>query len=107
MTGAKYNYPGNIACPSCGGTDTAVRDSRGTTEGWIRRRRLCNGCGERMTTYEVREEDLEGTLRQITAIRAAAVALRKLIGALPTPVRLPAVETLNVEQMVIGGADMP
>ncbi|KFI22308.1 transcriptional regulator NrdR [Nitrosococcus oceani] len=40
-------------CPFCGAGDTKVTDSRLANEGEaIRRRRECQGCGERFTTYE-------------------------------------------------------
>lgn len=39
-----------MQCPYCGG-DSAVLDSRGSPEG-IRRRRACNDCKRRFTTYE-------------------------------------------------------
>lgn len=39
-----------MQCPYCGG-DSAVLDSRSTAEG-VRRRRSCNECKRRFTTYE-------------------------------------------------------
>ena len=40
-------------CPFCGADDTQVKDSRPTEEGAaIRRRRACEDCGDRFTTYE-------------------------------------------------------
>lgn len=40
-------------CPFCGHTDTKVIDSRITEDGGaIRRRRECEKCGERFSTYE-------------------------------------------------------
>ena len=40
-------------CPVCGHTDTKVIDSRLTEDGGaIRRRRECEKCGERFSTYE-------------------------------------------------------
>lgn len=40
-------------CPFCGDEDTRVIDSRLVAEGGeVRRRRACQGCGERFTTYE-------------------------------------------------------
>ncbi len=38
-------------CPKCGSTKTRVTDSRETTNA-IRRRRKCEDCGYRFTTYE-------------------------------------------------------
>ena len=42
-----------MRCPSCGAPDTRVVDSREAEEGAaIRRRRVCDACGERSTTFE-------------------------------------------------------
>ena len=42
-----------MRCPFCMGNDTQVADSRTSDEGdVIRRRRLCNACNKRFTTYE-------------------------------------------------------
>lgn len=43
----------NMKCPYCGEEDTKVIDSRPADEGnSIRRRRHCDKCGKRFTTYE-------------------------------------------------------
>ena len=48
---------GPVRCPSCGGLDDKVVDSRLADEGAaIRRRRECVTCGRRFTTYERLEE---------------------------------------------------
>ncbi|MGD9786341.1 MAG: transcriptional regulator NrdR [Sulfuricellaceae bacterium] len=45
-----------MKCPYCGATDTQVIDSRVNEEGdSIRRRRRCQACNKRFTTYEVVE----------------------------------------------------
>jgi transcriptional regulator NrdR len=45
-----------MKCPFCGATDTQVIDSRVNEEGdSIRRRRRCQACNKRFTTYEVVE----------------------------------------------------
>ena len=42
-----------MKCPYCNHLDTRVIDSRPIDEGTaIRRRRLCDFCGKRFTTYE-------------------------------------------------------
>lgn len=42
-----------MKCPYCGSDDTRVIDSRPADDNnSIRRRRLCDGCGKRFTTYE-------------------------------------------------------
>ncbi|MDR1797950.1 MAG: transcriptional regulator NrdR [Clostridiales Family XIII bacterium] len=46
-----------MKCPYCDNSDTKVVDSRPTDEGQtIRRRRECEQCGRRFTTYEKIEE---------------------------------------------------
>lgn len=46
-----------MKCPFCKTADSRVIDSRGADDGTtIRRRRECNGCGRRFTTYEVIEK---------------------------------------------------
>ncbi len=41
-----------MRCPSCGERDTRVVDSRDIDDSAIRRRRECNACATRFTTYE-------------------------------------------------------
>lgn len=42
-----------VRCPYCNHDDDRVIDSRATDDGTaIRRRRVCNACGKRYTTYE-------------------------------------------------------
>ena len=42
-----------MKCPFCNYNDTKVIDSRGQEDNSvIRRRRLCESCGKRFTTYE-------------------------------------------------------
>jgi len=42
-----------MKCPYCGSDDTRVSDSRPVEENnSIRRRRVCDGCGKRFTTFE-------------------------------------------------------
>ena len=46
-----------MKCPFCDNSDTRVIDSRPTDEGQaIRRRRVCDSCKKRFTTYEKVEE---------------------------------------------------
>ena len=48
-----------MRCPFCGGTNTRVVDSRVVGEGeQVRRRRECEDCEERFTTYETAEISL-------------------------------------------------
>jgi transcriptional repressor NrdR len=51
-----------MICPFCGRSDNRVVDSREVREGAeIRRRRECDGCGRRFTTYE-RVDELPATV---------------------------------------------
>src|SRR3954453_15387873 len=43
---------GGVDCPYCSDPSTRVVDSRLTDPASVRRRRECEGCGERFTTYE-------------------------------------------------------
>ena len=42
-----------MRCPFCSNEDTQVKDSRPTEDNTaIRRRRVCDACGSRFTTFE-------------------------------------------------------
>lgn len=45
-----------VECEKCGSENMGVLDTRMTC-GIIRRRRRCLDCGNRITTYEIHEED--------------------------------------------------
>lgn len=49
-------------CPHCGHDKSAVRDSR-EMDGYLRRRRTCQQCARRFTTYEVVGERPDRTAR--------------------------------------------
>jgi transcriptional repressor NrdR len=80
-----------IACPRCGSGDSKVRDSRAKGE-MIRRRRVCQQCAIRFSTFEmVSDLDefaeevpeallLQGLLRDIP--KPIATAVSRLIGVL-------------------------
>jgi transcriptional regulator NrdR family protein len=73
-----------MQCPSCHApAETVVTDSRANPAGTaIRRRRECQTCHARFTTYEtIRDEDPELRARQT---RDLAVQLRELAQALET-----------------------
>lgn len=54
-----------MKCPFCGAADTQVVDSRVTDEGIsIRRRRRCNHCEKRFTTFETAELRLPQVIKQ-------------------------------------------
>ena len=55
-----------MKCPFCGSEDTQVKDSRPTEENSaIRRRRACDNCGQRFTTFERIQ------LRDMTVLKGA------------------------------------
>ena len=71
-----------MRCPSCGNPDTRVIDSREAEDGAsIRRRRACDRCEERFTTFERSESariqvvKRDGDLKLAALSRPAAVAL--------------------------------
>ena len=54
-----------MRCPFCGHDDSQVKDSRPTEDGAaIRRRRQCEGCGARLTTFERIQ------LRELTVLKS-------------------------------------
>jgi len=54
-----------MRCPFCGHDDSQVKDSRPTEDGAaIRRRRQCEGCGARFTTFERIQ------LRELTVVKS-------------------------------------
>ena len=57
-----------LVCPKCGCEYTLVVESRKDTHesnmsGYIRRRRECEKCGERFTTYEMTKDDYNAFLQ--------------------------------------------
>ena len=55
-----------MRCPFCAHEDTQVKDSRPTEDGTaIRRRRQCNSCGARFTTFE------RVQLREVIIVKAS------------------------------------
>ena len=57
-----------MRCPYCENPDTKVIDSRPTEEGHaIRRRRGCESCGKRFTTYEKVEESIIMIIKRTAA----------------------------------------
>lgn len=54
-----------MKCPTCGHEDSQVKDSRPTEDGAaIRRRRQCEDCGARFTTFERIQ------LREVTVVKS-------------------------------------
>ena len=76
-----------MRCPFCGHDDSQVKDSRPTEDGAaIRRRRQCEECGERFTTFErvqlrelfvVKSQDRREPFDRGKLERSIAIACRK------------------------------
>jgi len=90
-----------MRCPYCGNDDTQVKDSRPTEDsGAIRRRRVCNGCGGRFTTFE------RVQLRDLTVVKKSGRKVpfdrEKLAKSVYTALRKRAVEAERTERMISG-----
>jgi len=88
-----------MRCPYCVSDDTQVKDSRPTEDSnAIRRRRVCNDCGGRFTTFE------RVQLRDLVVVkksgRKVAFEREKLARSVYTALRKRSVETENVERMI-------
>ncbi len=76
-----------MRCPFCGHEDSQVKDSRSTEDGAaIRRRRQCEGCAARFTTFEriqlrelivLKSEDKREPFEREKLMRSVAIACRK------------------------------
>jgi transcriptional repressor NrdR len=76
-----------MRCPFCGHDDSQVKDSRPTDDGAaIRRRRQCEGCAARFTTFEriqlreltvVKSENRREPFERDKLLRSIAIATRK------------------------------
>jgi transcriptional repressor NrdR len=76
-----------MRCPFCGNEDSQVKDSRPTEDGAaIRRRRQCEACAARFTTFEriqlrdltvVKSQDRREPFERDKLVRSVSVACRK------------------------------
>ncbi len=76
-----------MRCPFCAHDDSQVKDSRPTEDGAaIRRRRQCEGCGGRFTTFEriqlreimvLKSDDKRENFDRVKLERSIALACRK------------------------------
>ena len=88
-----------MKCPFCENSDTKVIDSRPTEEGQaIRRRRECENCGRRFTTYEKIEEMLLMVIKK-DGSREAFDRVKILSGILKACEKRP-VSLADVEKVV-------
>ena len=90
-----------MRCPFCQSEDTQVKDSRPAEDGSaIRRRRSCNACGARFTTFE------RAQLRELTVVksdgRRVAFDREKLARSIRVALRKRPVNEDQVERIVTG-----
>ncbi|HCK84385.1 MAG TPA: transcriptional regulator NrdR [Hyphomonadaceae bacterium] len=90
-----------MRCPFCSNEDTQVKDSRPTEDGAaIRRRRQCDKCGSRFTTFErVQLRDLVVLKR---SGRRVPFDRDKLARSLAIALRKRPIEQDQIEQMISG-----
>lgn len=90
-----------MRCPYCGSHDTQVKDSRPTEDNTaIRRRRYCQDCSQRFTTFE------RVQLRELTVIKSSGKRVPfdrdKLMRSVQIAVRKRPVDPERIERMVSG-----
>lgn len=90
-----------MRCPYCSSLNTQVKDSRPTDDHTsIRRRRICDDCGGRFTTFE------RVQLRELTVVKRAGRRTPfdrdKLMRSVEIALRKRPVESERVERMVNG-----
>lgn len=95
-----------MRCPFCGHEDSQVKDSRPTEDaGAIRRRRQCEGCGARFTTFERIQ------LRELTVVKSAGADgglkrepfdREKLLRSVSIAARKRPIEQAQLEKLVSG-----
>ncbi|MBL0021712.1 MAG: transcriptional repressor NrdR [Sphingomonadales bacterium] len=90
-----------MRCPFCGHEDSQVKDSRPTEDGAaIRRRRQCEGCGARFTTFERIQ------LRDLTVLktegRREPFDRDKLERSLRVACRKRPVDSIQIERLASG-----
>ena len=90
-----------MRCPYCGHDDSQVKDSRPTDDGAaIRRRRQCEGCAARFTTFERIQ------LRELTVLKSEGrrepFDREKLLRSIAIATRKRPIEAVRVEKLVSG-----
>jgi transcriptional repressor NrdR len=90
-----------MRCPFCAHEDSQVKDSRPTEDGAaIRRRRQCEGCAARFTTFERIQ------LRELTVLksenRREPFDRDKLLRSLAVAARKRPIESVRLEKLVSG-----
>ena len=90
-----------MRCPFCGHDASQVKDSRPTDDGSaIRRRRQCEGCAARFTTFERIQ------LRELTVVksedRREPFEREKLLRSIGIAARKRPIEAMAIERLVSG-----
>ena len=90
-----------MRCPFCAHDDSQVKDSRPTEDNTsIRRRRQCEGCGARFTTFE------RVQLREVTVVKSdgkrEGFDRRKLEQSVTLACRKRGIEQERIDQLVSG-----
>jgi transcriptional repressor NrdR len=90
-----------MRCPYCNGENTQVKDSRPTEENAaIRRRRVCEDCGGRFTTFE------RVQLRDLVVIKRSGRRVpfdrEKLLHSVEVALRKRPIQPERIERMVSG-----
>ncbi|WP_213982264.1 transcriptional regulator NrdR [Sphingomonas sp. dw_22] len=95
-----------MRCPFCGNEDSQVKDSRPTEDGAaIRRRRQCEACAARFTTFERIQ------LRDLTVVKSGANGSEgrrepferdKLVRSVSTAARKRPITAAQIERLVSG-----
>jgi transcriptional repressor NrdR len=90
-----------LRCPFCGNEDSQVKDSRPTEDGAaIRRRRQCEACAARFTTFERIQ------LRDLTVVKSGdrrePFERDKLVRSVSTAARKRPITAAQVERLVSG-----
>ena len=90
-----------MRCPFCGHEDSQVKDSRPTEDSSaIRRRRQCEGCGARFTTFERIQ------LRELTVVKSEGrrqpFAREKLERSVAVACSKRPIDAMQIEKLVSG-----
>ena len=90
-----------MRCPFCSSEDTQVKDSRSAEDGnTIRRRRQCNSCAARFTTFE------RVQLRELTVVkksgRRTPFEREKMMRSINIAMQKRPITAEQVEQMISG-----
>ncbi|WP_034826733.1 transcriptional regulator NrdR [Hyphomonas pacifica] len=90
-----------MRCPFCGSENTSVKDSRSAEDNTaVRRRRVCEACGARFTTFE------RVQLREITVVKRDGKRVpfdrERLAKSITIALRKRPVDREQIDQMVSG-----